>query len=299
MEFPSRTISFIAFPHFPPYGHGRFSQFILYHSRRRNTTVRSASPFPQFFINFLENLIPFFIEKWYPVSMMEEVVSMEKKSRLLWLIPLLAAAGVAFYFLRTQVFADGYSAESVRDWVDQFSPWGEAAFFLLQLFSVVIAPIPSNITAAAGGLLFGTVASFLLTAVAVALGSCIVFALARFFGRSFAQKFVSEKLSARYLDLIERKRDTFLVLTFLFPFFPDDLLCILAGLTDIPFRRFALIALFTRPWGLLAACALGGSAFSIPPLAIPPLALALALLFYFGLKYGDRIEDAIVRRFRR
>ncbi len=224
---------------------------------------------------------------------------MEKKTRLLWLIPLLLAGGAVFYFLRTQVFAAGYSAESIRDWVDQFSPWGEAAFFLLQLLSVVLAPIPSNVTAVAGGLLFGTLMSFVLTALAVSAGSCIVFALARFFGQSFAQRFVSEKLSDRYLDLIERKRDTFLVLTFLFPFFPDDLLCILAGLTDIPFRRFAIIALCTRPWGLLAACALGGSAFSVPPWAILPAALVLAVLFYLGLKYGDRIEAELVARFRR
>ena len=40
------------------------------------------------------------------------------------------------------------------------------------------------------------------------------------------------------------------------------MLCILAGLTNITLGRFAVIVLLTRPWGLLAASALGGASFS-------------------------------------
>lgn len=71
------------------------------------------------------------------------------------------------------------------------------------------------------------------------------------------EQLVSRKVADKYLELIQRKRDIFLILVFLFPFFPDDLICILAGLTDIPLRRFVVIVLFTRPWGLLVSCALG------------------------------------------
>ena len=56
-------------------------------------------------------------------------------------------------------------------------------FFLLQFLSVVLAPIPSNITAAAGGVLFGTWPSFFLTFAAVVAGSLLLFWLARVLGR--------------------------------------------------------------------------------------------------------------------
>ena len=79
-------------------------------------------------------------------------------------------------------------------------------------------------------MLFGMWPAFLLTAGAVVLGSAVVFWLARVLGHSFAGRFVSQKVSDKYLDLIRRKRDIFLVLVFLFPVFPDDLICILAGL---------------------------------------------------------------------
>ena len=88
-------------------------------------------------------------------------------------------------------------------------------------------------------------------------------------------------------------------MAFLFPFFPDDVLCLLAGLTKISFRRFLLLVAVARPWGLLAACAVGGNAVKLPlpaMLALGALGLVLAAL---ALRYGDRAEAAIVRRMER
>ena len=163
----------------------------------------------------------------------------------------------------------------------------------------MVAPIPSNLTAAAGAYLFGLWPSFLLTWGAVALGSAIVFGLARALGQQFAGQFVSEKLSGKYLDVIRRKRDVFLALAFLFPFFPDDILCILAGLTDISFKRFFLLAAVFRPWGLLAACMVGSATVSIPWWGMALLGVLGLAVFLLAMKYGDRLEDAVLKRLER
>ena len=186
-----------------------------------------------------------------------------------------------------------------KSYSDRSAPWSQLIYFAVQLLSVLVAPIPSNITAAAGACLFGFWPSFLLTWGAVSLGSAAVFALARVLGRQFAGKFASEKLSGKYLDLIRRKRDAFLALAFLFPFFPDDLLCILAGLTDISFRRFFLLVVLARPWGLLAACAVGSATVAIPLWGMVLLGAAGLGLFLLAMKYGDRLEQAVIRRLKR
>ncbi|MCD8146966.1 MAG: hypothetical protein LUD84_06785 [Clostridiales bacterium] len=90
-----------------------------------------------------------------------------------------------------------------------------------------------------------------------------------------------------------------MVMVFLFPFFPDDLICILAGLTDIPHRRFALIVLLTRHWGLLVASAMGASLFSLPTWALPLVAAVGVCLFVLGLCYGDKIQDWALARLHR
>lgn len=224
---------------------------------------------------------------------------MKQKWLITLLLVLLLAAGVGLLLWRSGFFAALHTQQAMEAYIRRFAPYTHLVFFLVQFLSVLLAPIPSNITALAGGVLFGTWVSFLLTWSAVALGSAVVFLLARYLGRSFAERMVSRAVTARYLDIIRRKQDVFLILVLLFPFFPDDLICILAGLTTISFRRFFLIVLLTRPWGLLVASALGGAALSIPLWAMVLLALAGIAVFGVGMKFGDRWEALLLERFKR
>ncbi|OUN05862.1 TVP38/TMEM64 family protein [Flavonifractor sp. An92] len=214
------------------------------------------------------------------------------------LLTLVLLGGGGYFLWRTGFFAIT-SLEGMRTYIQNFAPYSHLLYFLIQLASVILAPIPSNLTAMAGGLLFGAGLSFLLTAGAVILGSMIVFLLAQALGRSFADRFVSQRVSERYLEIIRRKRDVFLALVFLFPFFPDDLICILAGLTDIPPLRFLVLVTLTRPWGLLVACALGGSVISIPIWTMVLIGAVGLVLFLVALKYGDRWEAALLERFQK
>jgi len=226
---------------------------------------------------------------------------MERKSIkiLLWLLTLGILGGSVWALYATGFFEAAGSQEKLGEYIARCAPWSHLAYFGIQLASVIIAPIPSNITAAAGAYLFGLWPSFLLTWGAVAAGSAVVFLLARGLGQQFAGQFVSEKLSGKYLDVIRRKRDVFLALAFLFPFFPDDILCILAGLTDIPFKRFFLLVAAFRPWGLLVSCLVGSATVSIPWWGMVLLGAAGIAVFLLAMKYGDRLEDAVLKRLER
>ena len=214
---------------------------------------------------------------------------------LLSTVLLLTMGGILLW--RTGFFQAATSLSGLQDYLTAFSPYSHLVFFLLQLASVIIAPIPSNVTALAGALLFGALFAFLLTWAAVVLGSFVVFLLARRLGQAFVDRFVSQTLSDRYLEVIHRKRDVFLAMAFLFPFFPDDILCILAGLTEISLPRFLVLVILFRPWGLLVASAVGGSVVSIPLWGMVLLGLGGLSIFLLGMKYGDRLEETLLHRF--
>lgn len=224
---------------------------------------------------------------------------MKNRQKLITLAAAVLLLGAGGWFLYSSgFFRAAGSLEGLRAYIDRFAPYSHLLFFLVQFLSVVLAPIPSNITAAAGGLLFGTWPAFVITFGAVAAGSLLVFWLARALGRDFADRLVSRKLSEKYQDVLRTKAPVFLVLAFLFPFFPDDMLCILAGLTNISFRRFAVIVLLTRPWGLLFASALGGSTLALPPWVMVPIGLGGLALFLLGMKYGDKLEESVLGRLK-
>ena len=215
------------------------------------------------------------------------------------LLALLLVGGSGLLLWQTGFFSSLGSLEDMRAYISRFAPFTHLFYFVIQLLGVVVAPIPSNVTALAGALLFGTWPAFLLTWAAVVAGSTLVFWLARALGQRFVDRLVSQKVSEKYLDIIRRKRDVFLFLAFLFPFFPDDLLCILAGLTDIPLKRFFVLVLAARPWGLLVSCLVGGSGLAIPYWAMALLGAAGLAVFLVCMKYGDRWEQKLLERFKK
>ena len=230
----------------------------------------------------------------------KEVSFTKSRQRILFLTAAgLLIVGGGWFLYSTGFFQAASSQESLRAYMDDFAPYSHLCFFLLQFLSVVLAPIPSNITAAAGGVLFGTWPSFFLTFAAVVAGSLLLFWLARVLGRDFAGRFVSRRLSEKYQQILQTKAPVFLTLAFLFPFFPDDLLCILAGLSSLSFRRFAVIVLLARPWGLLFASALGGSSLSVPLWALILIGLLGIAVFLLGMVYGERLEQRLLACLRK
>lgn len=226
----------------------------------------------------------------------------DKNTKAIRLLILSVSLFLGFFMLwvlwTTGFFQAAGTPETMHNYIQQFAPLSHLVFFFLQLASVIIAPIPSNLTTAAGGFLFGPVPAFLLSAGAVTLGSIIVFQLSRLLGQAYVEQFISKKNLTKYGEIIRRKQDTFLFLSFLLPFFPDDLICILAGLTQISFRRFLILVVLARPWGLLAASAIGGSVLQIPLYGMVLLGSIGVFFFLFAMKYGDRFEEKVIERLK-
>lgn len=214
------------------------------------------------------------------------------------LIALAAVAACLYALYRTGWLERLSSVEELREMIAQTGVWGGAVYFLMQMMTVIVAPIPSNVTMMAGALALGFWRAMLLGVLAVIAGSVIVFLAARRLGRAAVQRFVDNSVMEKYLPVIEEKQDTFLFLTLLFPFFPDDMICILAGVTSIPLRRFVCIMVLTRPWGLVFAALLGSGAFTMPAWAWAALGIPMAVIFVLAMRYGDRIENWLFERFR-
>ena len=203
----------------------------------------------------------------------------------------LAAGAVAAY--KNGWFERIGSVEELRALIDEAGAFAGIVFFLLQMLTVIVAPIPSNVTMMAGALALGFWPSLLLGIAAIWAGSLIMFLLSRRLGQRAVQGFIDRTVMEKYLPVIEEKQDVFLFLTLLFPFFPDDMLCILAGLTSMPTARFAGIMLLARPWGLSFAALLGSGELSLPAWGWAVMLGVLAVIFVLAMKYSRQIEERL------
>lgn len=214
-------------------------------------------------------------------------------------VALLALAGAGYALVKSGLLEEINSVEDLRALIGRAGPMAGAAYFLLQMMTVIIAPIPSNVTMMAGALALGFWPAMILGVLAVICGSVIVFLAARALGRNAVRGFLDRGVMERYLPVIEEKQDMFLFLTMLFPFFPDDALCILAGLTTISLRRFVLIMAAARPWGLVFAALLGSGSIQMPVWGWVLLAVPMIAVFILAMRYSRQIEEKLFSLFRR
>ncbi|HIS94523.1 MAG TPA: TVP38/TMEM64 family protein [Candidatus Ventricola gallistercoris] len=214
-------------------------------------------------------------------------------------VALLALAGAGYALVKSGLLEEINSVEDLRALIGRAGPMAGVAYFLLQMMTVIVAPIPSNVTMMAGALALGFWPAMILGVLAVICGSVIVFLAARALGRNAVRRFLDRGVMERYLPVIEEKQDMFLFLTMLFPFFPDDALCILAGLTTISLRRFVLIMAAARPWGLVFAALLGSGSIQMPVWGWVLLAVPMIAVFILAMRYSRQIEEKLFSLFRR
>ena len=146
---------------------------------------------------------------------------------------------------------------SSRDNLEMFlSQAGIAApiiFLLIQTIQVVIPILPGGVTSLISVVVFGPVWGFIYSYAGMVAGSVISFLLVRKYGKKLILKLISEDHYNKYIGWLERgKRFHLLFAAAIFlPFFLDDVLCMLAGLSDMSLKRFTLIILLCRPVSLI------------------------------------------------
>jgi uncharacterized membrane protein YdjX (TVP38/TMEM64 family) len=186
-----------------------------------------------------------------------------------------------------EIFA---TLDTLKSFLLQFGAWTPLVFFLLQLLQIIIAPIPGGTIGLVGGALFGTFGGFLISASGTVVGSIIVFILAKRFGRPFVMKFVSSELIEKYDHIKESRLNTVLFLIFLFPLFPDDMLCFIAGLSTMPLKTFTIIVLLARTPSVFINTMIGAGIMDDNPtqfiIAVSIYAILIAVL-YFNRKRLD------------
>lgn len=184
--------------------------------------------------------------------------------------------------------------EQFRAWVEGHGLWAPLAYAAMVFLQVVVAVIPGEPLEIAGGYAFGAWQGTALCLVGAVLGSVAVFALVRRWGRGLVEVFFpADKLEKLHFLLhASPKRTALLWLIFTVPGTPKDLLCYFAGLTDLPWRTWLLIATVGRLPSIVTST-VGGSALGEQNYRAAIIAFAIALAV---AGVGYLIYRAVCRR---
>ena len=144
-------------------------------------------------------------------------------------------------------------AERLKEYILSYGNLAPFIFGIVQFLQVIISPIPGNLTTVAGGAIFGFWPSFLISAVSIILGSATAFGLSRIFGKPFVEWIIGKRNVQLHLDTISNNTKIIFIMIILLPFFPDDIICFVAGISGMSWGFFLLTMLLARPPGLIVS----------------------------------------------
>ncbi len=193
------------------------------------------------------------------------------------------------------------SVEDLREFIASYGALSVALFLLIQILQVVVLPIPGVIAIGAGVLLFGPFWGAVLSLIGITAGSFIAFFIGRKLGYKVVKWLVGKENLDKGLELVKGKDKIILTFMFLFPFFPDDVLCFVSGLSSMSVKFFTIMILITRTVSTFT------TAYSVNGSLIPyntwwglliwaVLIVATYLLVRFVYKNSGKIEKFFKRR---
>ncbi len=218
-------------------------------------------------------------------------------------VVIVALVVLGYYILVwTGVWEQVNDVEKLRDLILSWGFWGRLGFVLLSFLQVTFIPLPSTVTIIACALAYNDpLQATLLSLAGILPGSLFAFFLGRVFGRKLVVFMVGEKTCEKWVNFLNNAKYSFFIMMLL-PLFPDDVLCLVAGLTDMSWTFFTVTNLICRPIGVIMVAYLGGG-FIIPyhgwGLAVwAVLILAIIVVIVLSYKYQAQIEKFIFKIFK-
>lgn len=209
---------------------------------------------------------------------------------------------LGYYILNwTGVWEQINSVEKLQNIILSWGFWGRFGFVMLQLLQVTFIPLPSTVTIIAGTLVYGPLQASLLSLAGILLGSMLAFLLGKVFGKKLVVFMVGEKTCKKWADFLSNAKYSFFIMMLL-PIFPDDVLCLVAGLTNMSWTFFTVTNLIARPIGVFTVSYFG-SGHLIPyhgwGLIVWGILIVLIIaVLILSYKYQKQIENFLLKAFR-
>lgn len=177
------------------------------------------------------------------------------------LASLIAIGLISFYFqseLRwfIRLF---FNPKELRSYVNSYEEFGFIILFLMQIAQVILAPLPGQVVGTAFGGVYGPILGFALGWVGNVVASAIVLYISKRFGRPTVEKLAGEESVKKYQEFIGSADVYPFVVLILLPGVPDDVVCYVAGLSNIDFTRLLIAISVARAPGLLVLAIFGDS----------------------------------------
>lgn len=216
--------------------------------------------------------------------------------KAVFFVLLIVVIPLILFLTNREFFSQFESIEEVENFIGSYGHLSGLVYIGFQILQVIISLIPGEVFQVAAGFLFGPFWGIVYALIGCAIGEAIAFGLARVLGRDFVRLFLSEEQFEKYSSRLNSNRGyTLCFILYLIPGIPKDILCYVAGASEIRFLPFLIISMVGRLPGLIGSIAMGALVDSGQYL-FAGIILALAcIIAVIGFIFRERLSDYIDR----
>ena len=188
------------------------------------------------------------------MSFLKKINLFENKARLLQVVGAVLVCGallgalIYFYFTYGEELTAIISDKQQLDaFLAQFNNYDKLVFVAIRAFQTVIKIIPAEPLEIGSGYLYGIWGGLLYCMLGTLIGSFVIIALSKVFGRRLVNVFFPiEKINS--LKFLQNKKRVYQTLFFIYliPGTPKDVLTYAASITDINMVKFMLVTSIAR-----------------------------------------------------
>lgn len=234
----------------------------------------------------------------------EQTAKRDKNRRIIRIISavffLVAMAGMTYLLLPLLhgIGKEGYF-EKVQETITSRGTFrGLILFLALQALQVVVAIIPA--IQIVGGLLYGWFIGGFLSFAGILLGTLAVWGIVKLLGAPLVEAVVSEKHLKRFSFLDDEKRlILILIILYIIPGVPKDVITYLVPLTKIKLRDFMLYVMPFRLPAIFLSSAFGFNITEGNYTAAIFVVVIIALIACAGFFFKDKVLDYLSKRHKR
>jgi uncharacterized membrane protein YdjX (TVP38/TMEM64 family) len=190
----------------------------------------------------------------------------------------------------------GATPETIKQSILGLGGLAPIAMILMESIQVIVAPLPP-VTMVASGYTFGFLHGSLYSFTGMTIGSAAAILISRKYGKPVVNSFVSEAHREKFHSLTEGHGYFVLGFMFVAPGFPHDILCYVAGLTDLEFKKLVAAVSIGRTPVLLGLVLAGDSIASSKIFAAGLILTGFALIGLISVKNEEKLVS-LARKLR-
>ena len=173
--------------------------------------------------------------------------------KIITILPILGLCVLIYIFWHFHSLGNHHSEELVKKILNKMGPWAPLGFIIFQMIQVFAPILPGGLSILIGALLFGNILGIIYSYIGGVIGEIIGFEIVRKIGNGLLPYIFSPRVYNKYEKIANEQSvnmEKILIITLIVPFLPDDIACLVSGLSKMKFSHYFIIILLLKPWSI-------------------------------------------------